>query len=198
MQSGSDHGSRSYTSWGLIEPTLCDSRSLLANIFGETTRRASRTYASRMPASPVLRILDPRLALAIFAANTKWRHIERAETAQRIKTRCSHRNSCPTEPHPAPTLQQKLSTRGPHVSRTGRPRPARRSAGQRRPPSHSNAVCSSAAHSGEQRRRRPRSREAATPRKCGSASTARAPAPQRSPSAIGPTRLDCQRSRAVI
>jgi hypothetical protein len=77
-QSGSDHGSRSYTSSGLIEPTLCDSRSLLANIFGETTRRASRIYASRMPASPVLRILDPRLALAIFAANTKRRHIERA------------------------------------------------------------------------------------------------------------------------
>jgi hypothetical protein len=62
----------------LNEPTLCGRRSLLANIFGEATRRASRTYASRMPASPVLRILDPRLALAIFAANTKWRHIERA------------------------------------------------------------------------------------------------------------------------
>jgi hypothetical protein len=30
-----------------------------------------------MPASPVLRILDPHLALAIFAANTKRRHIER-------------------------------------------------------------------------------------------------------------------------
>jgi hypothetical protein len=61
----------------LIEPTRCDNRSLLANIFGEATRRASRTYASRMPASPVLRILDSRLALALFAANNKLRHTER-------------------------------------------------------------------------------------------------------------------------
>jgi len=113
MQSGSDHGSRSCMSSRLIEPTLCDSRSLLANIFGETTRRASRTYASRMPASLVLRILDPRLALALFVANTKWRHIDGPETARRIKTntRCSNRNSCPTEPHPTPT--KALDARAP-------------------------------------------------------------------------------------
>ena len=38
--------------------------------------RVKGTCASRTPASPVLRILDPRLALAVFAANSKRQHID--------------------------------------------------------------------------------------------------------------------------
>src|SRR5579863_4669855 len=60
------------------------------DIIGETTRRASRTLAALAPASPVLRILDPRLALAIFAANSKWRHIERRCPSPRPKGPCSN------------------------------------------------------------------------------------------------------------
>ena len=52
-------------------------RSLMLLIVGETTRRASRTRAMRAPASPVLRILDPRLALAIFAAMSARQGIDR-------------------------------------------------------------------------------------------------------------------------
>ena len=58
-------------------------RSLLQPIFGETTSRASRTYASRTPASPVLRILDPRLALAIFAAKSQSRDIDQPRRPRR-------------------------------------------------------------------------------------------------------------------
>ena len=81
------------------------------NIFGETTRRASRTCASRMPASPVLRILDPRLALATFAANSDWRHTNSHATARTIKTRHSPRNRRPTKPHP--TATKALDREGP-------------------------------------------------------------------------------------
>jgi hypothetical protein len=37
--------------------------SMVGSIVGETTRRASRTLAALAPATPVLRILDPHLAL---------------------------------------------------------------------------------------------------------------------------------------
>jgi len=37
-------------------------------IIGETARRASRTWAPPAPAAPMLRILDPSLALANRAA----------------------------------------------------------------------------------------------------------------------------------
>jgi hypothetical protein len=43
----------------------------VGTIVDETTRRASRTLAALAPASPVLRILDPHLALANCAANSK-------------------------------------------------------------------------------------------------------------------------------
>ncbi len=59
-----------------IYRTLSDAHSLLTASFGER-ETASRTCAPRTPASPVLRILDPRLALAIFAAKSQQRNIDR-------------------------------------------------------------------------------------------------------------------------
>ena len=63
--------------FGLDQAEMLRQPFAAGNIFGETTRRASRTCASRIPASPVLCILDPRLTLAILAANSEWSTHER-------------------------------------------------------------------------------------------------------------------------
>jgi hypothetical protein len=64
-------------------------------IIGETTRPASRTLAALAPASPALRILDPRLPLALFAANSKRRHIERCCPPKGCGTAWPELTNCP-------------------------------------------------------------------------------------------------------
>ena len=81
-----------------------------AATFSASARRASRTCASHMPASPVLRILDPRLALATFAANSDWRHTNSHAAADQSKPTFP-RNRRPTKPHS--TATKALDREGP-------------------------------------------------------------------------------------
>jgi hypothetical protein len=59
--------------------------SLLAASFGERETRV-KDVRSRTPASPVLRILDPRRALAIFAAKSQRRDIDRRRHNRQTET----------------------------------------------------------------------------------------------------------------